>query len=41
MEINSEMLYNPVIDGIIKEVYLARGCFGIVCLKLYGVYRLL
>ena len=35
MEINPEMLYNPVIDGTIKEVYLARGCFGIVCLKLY------
>ena len=35
MEINSEMLYSPVIDGTIKEVYLARGCFGIVCLKLH------
>ena len=34
-EINPEMLYNPVIDGTVKEVYLARGCFGIVCLKLY------
>ena len=35
MEINPEMLYNPVIDGTIKEVYLARDYFGIVCLKLY------
>ena len=34
-EINPEILYNPVIDGTIKEVYLARGCFGIVCLKFY------
>ena len=35
VDINPEMLYNPVIGGAAKEVYLARGCFGIVCLKLY------
>ena len=29
------MLYDPVVDGTSKEVYLARGCFGIVCLKIY------
>lgn len=34
-EIDPSMLKDPVVDGKFKEVYLARGCFGIVRLQQY------